>query len=119
MLKAIRGTPEERSALETRYRDETLVAAGKAGAKGLAARGAGGDDASARAEKAFATARRVHDATEQLQLHGFEVKVELPARVVASNADSVEDDGRTAVFKFGGADLCDEEHVLRAVAETP
>jgi hypothetical protein len=120
VLSAIHGTADERAALDARYRDETLKAAARTGAKALAERlPDAGADLPARVEKAFATARRIHDATEQLQLHGFEVRVELPAKVVASNAEALDDDGRTAVFKLSGADLCDGEHVLRAVAEGP
>jgi hypothetical protein len=127
VVRTVKGTPEERTALETKYRDE--VPKQVAAAAAFAARKAiepsfdehGGELGLDRLQgdltDAFERFRRIHDATEQLQVHSFEVRVELPGRIVLSDADTLEDDGKTAVWKFGGKDLNDRTQVLRAVAE--
>jgi hypothetical protein len=111
LLEAI-NDPAKREALDARYRSETVKQAGKSGAAGL-----GDSGLDEKVGAAFARARRVLEVTEALGLHNFEVRVEMPAPIVLSDADAVEDDGRTAVFRFKGEDLRDRDHVLRVVAE--
>jgi hypothetical protein len=107
LLPILQGTAEERAALDRRFKDET---ANDAVAAGVAA---GATEADVKA--AFVRERRKLEATEDLQDESFEVRVAFPVPVTLSDADSVE--GKTAIFKFSGKDLCDSERVLRAVAE--
>jgi hypothetical protein len=120
VLVAVKGSPEEHAKLDARYKEATGKSAVKSAADAVIERSpeANRAELESKLAAAFETARRIHDATEALQLHTFEVKVELPGKIVATDAPELEDDGHTAVFKFGGADLCDREHVLRAVAES-
>jgi hypothetical protein len=125
LVSYVDASDEVKADLEARFRADTARAAGEAGAAALLAsaeRKAKPDAATHRAvEKrvieAYEAARRVLDATEDLGDETFEVRVTFPAPVVLSDADALEDDGRTAVFRFGGEHLRDREQVLRAVAE--
>src|SRR5262249_22136008 len=104
--------PAKREALDARYRSETVKQAATSGATGL-----GETALEEKLGSAFLRARRVLEVTEALGLHSFEVRVEMPAPVVLSDADALEDAGHTAVFRFKGEDLRDRDHVLRVVAE--
>jgi hypothetical protein len=109
---------EEKAALDARFRDETVRAAAEAGAGALA-----GEDLARREalreslRAAFEGARRVVDATEDLQDESFEVRVSFPVPVAAAAGATVEVGGNAAVFRFKGEDLRDAPLVLRVVAE--
>lgn len=116
LLKAPRA---EQVALEARYRAETRRAALAAGVDAALAEGAPPgaraalEDALARA---FDLERARLEATEDLQDERFVVRVTFPGPVALSDAQALEDGGRTAVFRFDGAALNDRPQVLRAVA---
>jgi hypothetical protein len=114
-LLAVLDAPAERAKLEERYRAESARDAAHATARAVAPEGNAALEA--KLEQAFVRERRVLDVTEALRAHGFEVRVVMPGKVTASDAEAIEDDGRTAVFRFAGEDLCDRDQVLRAVAE--
>lgn len=111
VLAFIAAPRSEQVALEARYRDETLRAAVAAGVA---------DAPSAALEQALRAAleaeRRRLEASEDLQDESFVVRVTFPGEVELSDAQELEDDGRTAVFRFSGKDLADQAYVLRAVA---
>ncbi len=103
---------EEKIALEERFRREALEAAASAGARAV-----GDASIESKLAEAFERERRVWDATEGLQDETFVLRVTFPAPVVLSDGATLEDGGRTAVFRFGGEDLRDDDLVLRAVAQ--
>ncbi len=119
-LQALLGAPRsEQVALEARYREETRRLAVQAGADASVAEGAAPGARAALEDElgaAFDAARARLEATEDLQDESFVVRVTFPGPVALSDADALEDDGRTAVFRFQGKDLADQPHVLRAVA---
>lgn len=116
LLHFLDAPPEAKAALETKFRVYALSQAALAGAAAL-----GGDAADAEAVgAAFLAARAQLDATEDLQDESFEVRVEFPVPVSVADAPTgatIEDGGRSAVFRFKGEDLRDAPVVLRAVAE--
>ncbi|MCO5170698.1 MAG: hypothetical protein M9894_30580 [Planctomycetes bacterium] len=110
---------QEQVALEARYRAETRRAALAAGVDAAVAEGAA-PGARPALEAALGAAldleRARLEATEDLQDERFVVRVTFPGAVVLSDAVSLEDGGRTAVFRFDGKALNDRPQVLRAVA---
>lgn len=122
VLRSLDLPPAEKVALEQRFRDETARAATEAAVFALAP-----EDSSVRwaieprVLLEFERARRVLDATEDLQDESFELRVAFPVPVVAadggSDAAQIEDGGRAVVFRFKGEDLRDVPLVLRALAE--
>lgn len=113
------GGPAEQKAFEARYEAEVLAASLAAGAEAAAAEGgADREVAAGLLRPALEQARRAHQATEDLQDETFALRVTFPGRVQLTDADALEDGGRTAVWRWKGVDLCDRELVLRAVAVT-
>ncbi len=117
VLKLVSAPRAEQAALEARYRAQTLDAAVAAGVEAALAAGAGGEAAlEGTLRAALEAERRTLEATEDLQDETFCVRVTLPGRVVLSDAEALEDDGRTAVLRFGGKELAESPLVLRVVS---
>jgi len=117
LVAILDGSEEEQAKVDARWRADSARTAARAGAAALEAEGARVKGLEERLHEAFVTARRTLDATEDLQDETFEVRVRFPVPVVLADAAAIEDEGRTAVFRFGGQDLRDAEQVLRVVAE--
>jgi hypothetical protein len=111
-LAGLVNAPEdEKAKLDAKFHEDVAREAVAAGVRTL-----GAERAKALSD-AFTTARRVLEATEDLQDESFELRVTFPVPVALSDGAALDDGGRTAVFRFKGEDLRDEELVLRAVAE--
>jgi hypothetical protein len=115
-----RGLDEQRR-FRARFLDETARDAARGGTRALL-----GDSpmwaeerelVEGKLRRAYVDARRTLQATETLLDESFEVRVELPCPIALTNG-SVTASGETAIFRFTGRDLCDREHVLRAVGIT-
>ncbi|MBI3725435.1 hypothetical protein HY251_16015 [bacterium] len=114
-------SPEESAKLDKRFHEETEKAARAAAADALvdpSSLPGVRADLEAKVGKEFTKLRRILEETDALQGHSFEVKLELPCPITLSDADSIEGDGKVAVWKFGGKDMFDRERVLRVVAES-
>lgn len=116
-LEQLLDAPAGMKAFEARYDASVVAASLRAGAEAAAAEGgAGAEVAEALLRPALELARRTHQATEDLQDESFALRVTFPGKVVLSDAGTLEDGGRTAVWRWKGAELSDRELVLRAVA---
>lgn len=117
VLRLVSAPRAEQAALEARYRAQTIDAAVAAGVDAAVAAGADGEAALEAALRAALEAeRRTLEATEDLQDETFCVRVTLPGAVALTDAEALEDDGRTAVFRFGGKELAEAPPVLRVVS---
>lgn len=112
LLPAVKEGAPALAKLDAAWRDAT---ARDAAAAIVAALGDATPDA---AKRAFLAARRELEVTEDLRDETFVTRVRFPVRVTTTDGE-VQADGRTVVFRWKGEDLCDREHVLRAVAEGP
>ncbi len=65
----------------------------------------------ARFQGSFERAKRYYEITEETGGQLFEIRVKMPGRVVAHNADKVDDDG-TAVWEFEGNAFVERPHEL-------
>lgn len=109
LLPAVKEGAPALAKLDAAWRDAT---ARDAAAAIVAALGDATPDA---AKRAFLAARRELEVTEDLRDETFVTRVRFPGKVVTTDGE-VQADGRTVVFRWKGEDLCDREHVLRAVA---
>ncbi len=73
------------------------------------------DEQRARFEAAYELERAELELSKQTGVHNFELRVQLPGTVVASNADRIEADG-TAVWEFNGTAFRDRELRLQVTS---
>lgn len=74
-------------------------------------------DSEERFLSAYAGARRATHVTEDLEDESFVVRIRLPGRVIAHNADAIEDG--VAVWRFDGKDLRDREQRIELHSVAP